>query len=250
MLQEVPTNISGFAAFVFGLISFISPCVLPLMPGYVSFISGKSIDGLIQEGKESKRRINPAILASSIAFVIGFSIVFIALGASATLIGQFLAKNFLLFAKIAGILIIIFGLHLAGLLPIRLLYREKRIQLNIRPAGFAGAVLIGMAFAFGWTPCIGPILGSILLLASQEQSVMSGVYLLGLYSLGLGIPFILTAIALDQFFRFFEKIRKYFHAIEIASGLLLVGIGLLIVFNKLSIIAYYFVKILPWEGWY
>jgi cytochrome c-type biogenesis protein len=176
------------------------------------------------------------IFLTSLAFVIGFSLVFIALGASATAIGKFMFARLPLLSKIAGVILIIFGLHTMGVFRLALLDTEKRVQTQKKPAGPLGAMLVGIAFAFGWTPCIGPILGGILAIAGSKDSVWEGVVLLAVYSLGLGIPFLITSLAINQFFAATKKIRKYYHAIELTSGALLVVIGLLIVTGQLTII--------------
>src|SRR3990170_2326991 len=235
-MQEV----SLFAAFVAGILSFISPCVLPLIPGYVSFVSGVTLDEMRGTGAAAaltssgtKRRA----VIMSLAFVLGFSIVFISLGASATAIGTLLMDHLQLLGKIAGAIIILFGLHMMGVLKIGWLYNEKRVQTNRRPAGFFGAVLVGIAFAFGWTPCIGPILAGILAVAGAQDTVGEGVRLLSVYSLGLAVPFFATALAVNKFFPAMARIRRYYHAIELTSGALLVVIGVLIFTDRFTIIA-------------
>lgn len=239
------TEVTLFAAFVAGFLSFISPCVLPLIPGYVSFVSGVSLEemrGASAAASSSSRR---QVLVTSIAFVIGFSLVFIALGASASVVGKFLFSRQMLFAKIAGALIIVFGLHTMGVFRIATLEKEKRVQTQRKPAGPIGAVLVGIAFAFGWTPCIGPILGGILVIAGSKQTVWEGVVLLAVYSAGLGIPFLLTSVAINRFFAFSKRIRRHYHAIEVASGALLVAIGVLIFTNQLTLIVRYLQPYLP-----
>ncbi len=223
-------------AFLAGLASFLSPCVLPLIPGYLSFISGLSIDDLSQEAA-------PGILRSaglgSIFFVLGFSIVFIALGASASALGRDLFQHRLFLDRVAGSVVILFGLHMSGLLPIRFLYYEKRAQARVAP-GFWGAFIMGLAFAFGWTPCIGPILGAILALAATQKTLLEGMRLLAFYSLGLGIPFILAAFGLGSFLRLFKRYKKFLPWVERISGLFLVLMGLLIFFNRLPILLAWF----------
>jgi cytochrome c-type biogenesis protein len=166
--------------------------------------------------------------------VAGFSLVFILLGASATVIGKFLLKNLKLLSTISGVLIIILGLHMSGLLKIKALYYEKRIQTNQKPFGVIGSFLMGLAFAFGWTPCIGPILAAILTVAGTKETIWQGVFLLTAYSLGLGIPFMITAFSLTLFFKLFDRIKKHFHTIEIISGILLIIIGILMITGMLS----------------
>lgn len=245
-------NVTLLAAFGAGLLSFISPCVLPLIPGYLSYISGMSLDEMRGMGAggaavavaappEARRRV----VMSSLAFILGFSIVFIALGASASVIGQFMMARLDVLGKIAGAIIIVFGLHTMGVLRIEWLYQEKRVQTLRKPAGVFGAGLVGVAFAFGWTPCIGPILAGILALAGAQETVGQGVRLLGIYSLGLGVPFMATALMIDRFFGAMGRIRRHYHTIELVSGALLVVIGLLIFTNKFTVIAKWLTPYLP-----
>jgi cytochrome c-type biogenesis protein len=240
-------SVTLFAAFLAGILSFISPCVLPLIPGYLSFVSGVTLEemrggGAIAAPTPGARR--KAVIAS-LAFVLGFSLVFIALGASATALGAFLMERLSLLGKVAGVIIILFGLHMMGVLRIGWLYAEKRVQTSRKPAGFFGAMLVGIAFAFGWTPCIGPILAAILAVAAAQDSVGQGVKLLAVYSLGLGIPFIATSLAINQFLAASARIRKHYHTIELVSGGLLVAVGILIFTNRLTIIANYLSPYFP-----
>ena len=231
-------NVTLLAAFGAGLLSFISPCVLPLIPGYLSYISGLSLDEMRGTGAiEVPASVRTRVIWSSVAFIIGFSLVFVALGASASVIGQFLMSRLTIMGRIAGVIIVLFGLHTMGLLRIDWLYQEKRVQTNRRPAGFVGALLVGVAFAFGWTPCIGPILAGILAIAAAQDTVGQGVRLLLAYSLGLAVPFFATALAINRFFAAFARIRKYYHAVELTSGALLVIIGILIATNRFTVIA-------------
>ena len=230
MNQEV-TLLAAFAA---GFLSFVSPCVLPLIPGYISFVSGVSVEEMRADAAPATSRLQEFL--TSLAFVIGFSLVFVALGASATAIGKFLFARLPLFSKIAGAVLIVFGLHTMGVFRLAFLDTEKRVHSQRKPAGPIGAVLVGVAFAFGWTPCIGPILGGILAIAGSKNSVAEGVTLLAVYSLGLGIPFLLTSLAINQFFGAAKRIRKYYHAIELTSGALLIVIGVLIISGELTII--------------
>ena len=248
-------NVTLLAAFGAGLLSFISPCVLPLIPGYLSYVSGVSVDemrggSVVASGGAAvatmaapvaKRRV----VITSLAFILGFSIVFVALGASASAIGQFLMSRLTMLNRIAGAIIIIFGLHTMGVLRIEWLYQEKRVQTTRQPAGIVGATLVGIAFAFGWTPCIGPILAGILAVAAAQDTVGDGVRLLSAYSLGLGVPFLATALAIDRFFAAFAKIRRHYHKIEIVSGALLIVIGILIFTNRFTIIAQWLTPYLP-----
>jgi len=237
----VSENVTLLAAFVAGFLSFISPCVLPLIPGYISFVSGASLEDM-RAGHGAARR---QVLLSSLAFVLGFSIVFVALGASATAIGRFIFDKLPILTKIAGALIIIFGLHMMGVFRLGFLDNEKRAQTQRKPAGPIGALLVGIAFAFGWTPCIGPILAGILVVAGSKDTIGEGVLLLAVYSLGLGVPFLLTSLAIDRFFSVAAAIRRHYHAIELSSGGLLVAIGLLIFTGQLTVIVRYLQPYLP-----
>jgi cytochrome c-type biogenesis protein len=237
----VTENVTLVAAFVAGFLSFISPCVLPLIPGYISFVSGASLEDM-RAGQGAARR---QVLISSLAFVLGFSIVFVALGASATAIGRFIFDKLPVLTKIAGALIILFGLHMMGVFRLAFLDNEKRAQAQRKPAGPIGALLVGIAFAFGWTPCIGPILAGILVVAGSKETIGEGVLLLAVYSLGLGVPFLLTSIAIDRFFSVAAAIRRHYHAIELSSGGLLVAIGVLIFTGQLTVIVRYLQPYLP-----
>lgn len=237
-------QVTLLTAFVAGFLSFVSPCVLPLIPGYLSFVSGLSLEEM-RSGAAGNSGVRRQVLLASTAFVLGFSTVFIALGASASAIGDFLMSRLPLLGKIAGVLIIIFGLHTMGVFRLGFLETEKRIHTSKKPAGLVGAFVVGIAFAFGWTPCIGPILGGILTIAGSRDSIGEGVRLLAIYSLGLGIPFLLTAVAVDRFFAATARIRRYYHAIEVASGVLLVAIGVLIFTNRFTIIARYLEPYFP-----
>ena len=239
-------NVTLLAAFAAGFLSFISPCVLPLIPGYLSFVSGASLDEM-RGGPDSapSAAIRRRTFVTSLAFVLGFSIVFITLGASATAIGQVVMSRLSLFGKIGGAVIILFGLHTMGVLRIGWLYQEKRVQTTRKPASLFGAMLVGIAFAFGWTPCIGPILAAILFVAGAQETVRQGIILLAVYSAGLAIPFIATSLAINHFFAAFARIRRHYKAIEMTSGALLIVIGVLIFTGRLTIIAQYLTPYLP-----
>lgn len=237
------SSVSLAAAFLAGLVSFISPCVLPIVPGYLSFISGVNVAQFRDTG--APRDLLRRVLLTSVAFVLGFSTVFVALGAAATVLGSLLAEHKRTLGMIGGIVIIVLGLHTAGLLKIQWLLSEKRANVSSRPLGLLGAYVVGLAFAFGWTPCIGPILGAILLYASQQETVGQGVLLLATYSAGLGIPFLLSALAVNQFFKASSRLRRSMRVIEILSGALLVAVGLLLVTDRLTLIARYFTRWFP-----
>jgi len=235
-------NVTLFAAFGAGFLSFVSPCVLPLIPGYLSFVSGVSLEEMRGDAAGAARR---QVLLTSLAFVLGFSLVFIALGASASVIGKFLFRHSSIIGKAAGVLVIIFGLHTMGVFRIPFLEADTRVRAGAKPKSVFGAVIVGMAFGFGWTPCIGPILSGILVLAGTKDTVREGVVMLAVYSMGLGIPFILTALAINKFFAATGRIRRYYHAIEVASGCLLVFIGVLLFTDRMTLIVRYLTPYLP-----
>jgi cytochrome c-type biogenesis protein len=224
------------AAFVAGLASFLTPCVLPLVPGYVSLISGVGVEELRMQQASVLRKV----MLNSVAFVIGFTIVFVTLGALSTEVGQLAAQYKALLAQVAGVLVILFGLHLTGILRIKALYADKRLH-SVKGSSTAwGAFVIGFAFAFGWTPCVGPILSAILVLASAQNSVAKGILLLTIYSLGLAVPFLLTAFGIERFMKFYTGFKRYMHAVEVVSGGLLIVLGLLLVFGRFTLLSRYF----------
>ena len=219
-----------------GLISFLSPCVLPLIPGYVSYISGSSLNELIK-----KKSVN---LFPIVLFTLGFSIVFIIFGAASTFLGQVLLQNSSELRIAAGLIIVILSLHIIGVINIKFLNYEKRIQTNSN-TNFYSPILIGMAFAFGWTPCIGPILGSILVLAATEESLNKGILLLFSYSLGLAIPFILSGYLIQKFLIFSKNFKKNILLVSKTGGIILLITGILILTNQLQALGYYLLNIFP-----
>jgi cytochrome c-type biogenesis protein len=219
-----------------GLISFLSPCVLPLIPGYISYVSGNSLNELIVRKKVN---IIPTIL-----FTVGFSIVFIIFGAASTFLGQFLLQNSFELRILAGVIIIIFSLHIMGIINLKFLNYEKRIQTN-NNKNFYSPIIIGAAFGFGWTPCIGPILGSILVLAATEESINKGVLLLFFYSLGLAIPFILSGFLIQKFLIFSKNFKKNINIVSKIGGSILLVTGVLILTNQLQILGFYILEYLP-----
>ena len=227
------------AAFLAGVASFLSPCVLPLVPGYVSIISGASVEELKAAGRDEG--LLRRVLFHSVLFIVGFSIVFISLGASATWLGGTLRSHLPLLLQIGGVVVILFGLHMTGILKIGLLYRDARIRTNPanRSVSASGSLLMGLAFAFGWTPCIGPILAAILALASTRQSISQGVLLLAVYSLGLAVPFLLTSLGLTQFMNFYRGFRRHLHTVEVFSGVVLIVVGTMLVTNQFTKLAGY-----------
>ena len=225
------------AAFLAGIISFLSPCVLPLVPGYVSLISGTS--AAAAESSNEQRLIG-RVMVNSLMFVLGFSIVFIMLGAAATTLGQWTAEYRRELTYVAGVVIIVFGLHLTGLLKIKYLYADKRMHSVQGSSSAFGAFAVGFAFAFGWTPCIGPILTTILALAATEGTVGKGVLLLAIYSAGLAVPFLLTSLGIDRFLAFYTRFRRHLHTVEVISGVLLIAIGILVLTRRLTMLSGYF----------
>ncbi len=230
-------NISYIGAFVAGLLSFLSPCVLPLIPSYITYITGLSFADL--DSEHPTHVVRSKTLLHSLSFVSGFTVVFVLLGASATLAGSFLQEHMDVVRKIGGIMVVLFGIHVTGLFPIRWLLGEKRLNLRNKPAGFLGSMLVGFAFAAGWTPCIGPILASILMIAATEEKVWQGIALLLLYSLGLGIPFVISALAMHRFITLFNRFKKYIRLFEIVTGFFLIIVGVLIFTNWLAILSGY-----------
>lgn len=223
------------AAFLAGLVSFLSTCVLPLVPGYVSLISGVGVEQLKTQESQLLRKV----MLNSIAFIFGFSVVFIALGAVATEVSQMLARYRSTLAQVAGVVIILFGLHLTGIFKIKALYTDARLH-SVKGGSTAwGAFVIGFAFAFGWTPCVGPVLTVILTFAAAQDSITKGVALLAIYSMGLAVPFLLTALGVERFLKFYSRFRAHMHAIEVASGALLVVLGVLLVIGRFTIISNY-----------
>ncbi len=231
------SHITFVGAFIAGLLSFLSPCVLPLIPSYITYITGLSFADLQAEHPTHKVRVQTMI--HSLLFIGGFTVVFILLGASATFIGGFLQEHMDLLRKIGGVLIVIFGLHVSGIFDIGILLGEKRVTIHRKPAGYAGSFVVGVAFAAGWTPCIGPILASILMVAATEETVYHGIALLLMYSLGLGLPFFLASLAMHQFLVVFNRFKKYIRLFEIVTGLFLILIGVLIFTNYFTILSRY-----------
>jgi cytochrome c-type biogenesis protein len=236
-------NVSILSAFLAGIISFVSPCVLPLIPAYLSFVSGLSIEQMKSE--DDRWKVTRKVSLNAFLFILGFSVVFVSLGASATFLGSFLRSNSFLFNKIAGMVIVIFGLHLLGIFRIPWLYYEKRFHTKDRTLGILTPFILGLAFAFGWTPCVGPILAGVLLLASNQDTIFKGMILLASYSAGLGIPFLVAGVGFNLFLDFFQKAKKHFRAIEAVSGLFLILIGVLIFFGSFGFISEFLYKLSP-----
>lgn len=237
-------EVSYIGALFAGLISFLSPCVLPLVPPYLCFLGGTTFDQLTGEGEVPSDVYREVVLAA-IAFVLGFTTVFVSLGATATAIGQLVASNLDILAKIAGAAIIVVGLHFLGILKLPFLYREFRRHAVSPPAGMLGAYLVGLAFAFGWTPCIGPVLAAILAVAAGEDSVSKGVSLLFVYSMGLGIPFVLAALAFGPFMGFLTRFRRHLGVVEKVMGGLLVLTGVMFITGSMNLIAVWMLETFP-----
>jgi cytochrome c-type biogenesis protein len=227
-------DLSFYLAFAAGVLSFLSPCVLPLVPSYVAFITGLSFEELTQD--QPQRKLRRVILRHSLLFILGFSVLFTALGASATLLGQFLAAHRDTIRIVGGILIIIFGLLISGVFSFGFLQQEKRFHLRDKPLGYLGSFLVGITFAAGWTPCVGPILSSILLYASTAEDMRSGIFLLLFYSLGLGLPFFACSLALNTFLGAFRKARSYLGVFTKVGGVLLIIVGVLLLTNSFALL--------------
>ena len=238
-------NVSIGAAILAGIISFLSPCVLPLVPPYLCFISGASLEELSQPGATAALQQRRTMLAA-LMFVAGFTTVFVMLGASASLVGQLLRAHLTLLGQIAGLAIIVMGLHFLGLFRLDFLNREARYHAARKPAGPLGAYAIGLAFAFGWTPCIGPVLAVILSLAASEQDVAKGAGLLAVYSLGLGIPFLLAAAGVGAFLGFLSGMRKHLLIVERVMGGLLVLTGIMFLTGAMQNMSYWLLEQFPW----
>ena len=232
-------SVGILVAVTAGVLSFLSPCVLPLVPSYLSFVTGMSLEDL-EQGVDRR-----ATMIHSLLFVAGFSLIFILLGASASFLGVFLKHYELWIARIGGVLIVILGLHLTGVFRITPLMREKRVHVNDKPAGYLGTIGIGIAFGAGWTPCIGPVLGAILTLASTQETVWNGVGLLTAYSAGLAVPFLAASLALDAFLQAFSRFRRFLPLVEKASGVLLIILGLLLITGYFTVLATYLQGLTP-----
>jgi cytochrome c-type biogenesis protein len=226
-------NVTLPGAFVAGLFSFLSPCVLPLVPGYVSLISGVGVEELKSPEAQLVRRI----MLNSIGFILGFSVVFVTLGAAATEIGQMAAQYKHTLSIVAGVVVIIFGLHLTGVFKIKALYTDARLHSVKGSSTPIGAFVIGFAFAFGWTPCLGPILSAILAVAGAEDTIGKGILLLAVYSLGLAVPFLLTSLLMERFLKFYSRFRSHMHAIEVVSGGLMIALGVLLIIGRFTLIS-------------
>lgn len=241
--MEGGANISILIALGAGLLSFLSPCVLPLFPSYLSLITGTSLTEL--EASHGQQRVRRAVIGNSLAFIAGFSAIFVALGASFSLAGRMLLIYQDVIRTIGGLIIILFGVYITGLLKVPALARYYQFSLSDKPTGFIGSGLVGATFAIGWTPCVGPILGAILMLASTQETVRAGVVTLIAYSAGLAIPFFLSALAINTFFTFSRAFRRYIRGVHIGAGLILIVAGILLVTNYFTILNAYTLKLTP-----
>lgn len=232
--MDLGQDISFIMAFLAGLLSFVSPCVLPVVPFYITFITGLTYDELTST--ENRKEIRWLTVKNSLFFIAGFSFIFVMLGAGATSIGKFFLSNQDIIRKTGGAIIILLGLYFTGILKLKFLMSEKRVSIQNKPAGYLGTFLVGVAFAAGWTPCIGPILGSILLIASTKESVFTGIELLSVYSAGLGLPLLITAFAVNSSLSYFKKLNRWMWHISVVSGVFLIILGILLMTNSFTLV--------------
>ena len=248
--MQQAANITYWIAFTAGILSFVSPCVLPLIPSYLTYITGLSFKQLDDAHPTAKVRMT--VLLHSICFIIGFSVVFVLLGAIAGVASSkfqtHLREGLEWVEKIGGLLIFLFGVHMTGLFHFGVLLGEKRVQLHSKPSGYFGTFIVGVAFAAGWTPCIGPILASILMIAATSGQVGEGIGLLSVYSLGLGVPFLLSGLLFHQFLVAFNRFRKYIRLVEIGTGVMLMAVGLMLMFNLMGRLTLFLYQYLPVQG--
>jgi cytochrome c-type biogenesis protein len=241
--MDPAAQVSILVAVGAGLLSFLSPCVLPLIPSYLAFVGGLSLDEILGSASHTTHRRH--LLVRSLAFIAGFSAIFIAFGASATALGQLLFDYQLVIRKVGGVLVILFGLHIAGWLTLPFLMRERHLQLTGRPGGALGAFLVGVTFAAGWIPCVGPILGSILLMAGTAQTAGQGVFLLAAYSAGLAVPFLLSALLFSRFLPFFNRFKRLLPWVSRVSGVFLILVGLLLLTDYFTLLSAFALRFTP-----
>lgn len=239
--MDAALSVSVIVAAGAGLLSFLSPCVLPLVPSYLAYVAGVSFTELKDRGQP----VRPVVILHALGFVAGFSMVFIAMGASVSFLGEWLFTYRRLLQQVGGALIILFGLYLLGILRLPFLMRQLQFPVAGRRGGLVGSVAVGVTFAAGWTPCVGPVLGSILTLAGTTQTVQQGMLLLGAYSAGLALPFLASALAFGQFLRFFARFRRFLPVVDRVAGALLIGIGLLLITNYMTYLNAYFISLTP-----
>lgn len=231
---------SLFLSLLMGIVSFVSPCILPLIPSYVSYITGISFDDLTNQNVR-KNNMRTTVL-HSLAFVGGFTVVFVLLGATASVLGQLMIEYLKAIRIIGGVLLIVLGLFVSDIVPIPFLQQDAKLHLKNRPAGFLGTFLVGVIFAAGWTPCTGPFLAAVLMQAAQSETMCTGMVFLSFYSMGIGVPFILSAVAISAFLHSFRKVTRYFRAIKITSGVILVVMGILLISDKWTLLTSYFMN--------
>lgn len=239
------TDINIFIAFTAGLFSFLSPCVLPLIPSYLSFVSGVSLEEMRAPQIESRVRWRVAL--NSLAFILGFSLVFVSLGVSASFLGSLFLDYRSFIRVVGGIFIVLVGIYLMGFFKLSFLDRYLQFHLKDKPAGYLGSVLVGVTFAVAWTPCVGPILGAIFALAATTAEIQRGILMLATYAAGLAVPFFLSAIAVNSFFQFSQRFRRYIRAVHIAGGFLLVIVGILLITDYMTLLNVYAIRFTP--GW-
>ena len=248
--MQQAANITYWIAFTAGILSFVSPCVLPLIPSYLTYITGLSFKQLDDAHPTAKVRIT--VLLHSICFILGFSVIFVLLGAIAGVASNkfqtHLREGLEWVEKIGGLLIFLFGVHMTGLFHFGVLLGEKRVQLHRKPSGYFGTFIVGVAFAAGWTPCIGPILASILMIAATSGQIGEGIGLLSVYSLGLGVPFLLSGLLFHQFLMAFNRFRKYIRLVEIGTGVMLMAVGIMLMFNLMGKLTMFLYQYLPVQG--
>ncbi|MCX5494160.1 cytochrome c biogenesis protein CcdA [Kaistia dalseonensis] len=239
----MPSDVTLWGALLAGLLSFVSPCVLPLVPPYLCYVTGLSLDEVV--GDQSDRRIRRIVLQSSLAFVLGFSTVFVLLGATASVLGRLVARHQDVLSIFAGLVIIVMGLHFLGVFRIGFMQREARLRVERQPAGIVGAYVLGLAFAFGWTPCIGPVLAAILAVAGSTDTVGRGAGLLAIYSLGLGIPFMIAAGFAEGFVLMLKRFRRHMPLVEKAMGVFLVFAGFMFLTGQMTRISFWLLEAFP-----
>jgi len=241
-------DVSYLGAMLAGLLSFLSPCVLPLVPPYLAWIAGVSLaeisGGDAEPSGEARRRVT----LTALVFALGFATVFVSLGATASALGQFVAEHLGTLSKIAGVVIVLMGLHFLGVFRIGLFNREARVQVETRPVGLPGAYAVGLAFGFGWTPCVGPVLAAILFTAAQSGSSWGGATLLGAYALGMGAPFVVAALFMGPFMRFVARFRRHMGTLEKIIGGLLVLVGILFITGGFATLSWRLLEAMPWLG--
>ena len=237
------TEVNVFVAFAAGVFSFLSPCVLPLIPSYLSFVSGVSVEEM--RGAQAAARVRTRVVLNSAAFILGFSLVFVSLGASASFLGGLFLGYRNLIRLMGGIFVVLVGLYLVGLFKIAALERYLQFNLKDKPAGYLGSVLVGITFAVAWTPCVGPVLGAVLALAGASGEVGHGIFLLSSYAAGLAMPFFLSALAVNSFFQFSQRFRRHIHAVHVMGGVLLVIVGVLLITDYMTFLNAYVLRFTP-----